>query len=290
MPVVVIIATWMMYNYRVEHSSFNKGISILICGDSHTESSINDSILLHSINISNSSEHYLYTYSILNHILKHNTQIKTIILGCSFHSFHQNYDSYLFEEEKAQGMYLRYLPLLDAEFITKIAFKNGSGIVKSASTLYDKMFTSIIHHSTSYQDYPFTGRYYKSSKSNLNDTTINTSVKRHYYKENGEEQGFSAYQKYYLNKIVDLCQQQKVRLVIINTPLNKAYYAKIPEKFIKDYYAYISSIHQRIAFLDFHSLEFDNKCYGDGDHLNALGARVFSIKVDSALNVLQLGQ
>ena len=81
-----------------------------------------------------------------------------------------------------------------------------------------------------------------------------------------------------------------MRLVIINTPLSKAYYSKIPEKFITDYYVYISSIHQRIAFLDFHSLDFENKCYGDGDHLNSLGAGVFSVKVDSALNVLQGGK
>lgn len=282
-PIVFVLGSWLVYKLKIDNLKFKKDTSIIICGDSHTESGINDSILKNAINISNSSEQYLYTHSVIRQLLKNNSQIRTIILGCGFHSFAKSHDKYMFENNEAQDMYSRYFPMLDYESMSKIASSNSSGILRSFIKTYGRMAKAILTNSKSYLDYPFIGRYYKSDRSNLNDSLVTAAIKRHYYNDNGEEQGFSDFQQFYLNKIVELCMKNNVRLILINTPISDNYYKRIPKKFISNYYNTLSSLNEKIDFWDFHSLHFENACFGDGDHLNAIGAKTLTIKIDSIL-------
>ncbi|MEO5941803.1 MAG: hypothetical protein ABIP30_10505 [Ferruginibacter sp.] len=283
-PSFIIFGSWLIYKQRIDTLKFKKNISILVCGDSHTECGINDSILKNAVNISNSSEHFLYTFNVLNHLLRNNQQIKTVILGCSFHSF-DGYDNILFEGDRAQSMYARYFPILDFESMASIMHRNASGIFKSGINMYGKMAISIIKDSKFYEDYPFIGTYYKSDNSNLNDSTVITAIRRHYYQENGKLQEFSNYQKLYFSKIVELCIKNNVKLIIINTPISNNYLKRVPHKFILNYYSTISHLDNRISFWDFHSLDLENKFFGDGDHLNSNGAKILTLKIDSMMNL-----
>ena len=96
--ILFIISTIFVYKQKLQKCQFNKNISTVICGDSHPMSAINDNILKNSINISNDSQHYIYTYNVLKIVVKNNPQIKTVILGSSFHSFGE-YDKVIFLTE-----------------------------------------------------------------------------------------------------------------------------------------------------------------------------------------------
>ena len=148
-----------------------------------------------SINISNHSQHYIYTYNVLKTVLQNNPHIKTVILGSSFHSFNE-FDNIIFDDDIAIPDYKTFFPILDYESASIIISNNFLSFIKSSEGIIKSMFKSTISNDNSYQSYPFIGYYYKSMNSCLNDSTVTTAINRHYYQLNGKEQGFSHYKIY----------------------------------------------------------------------------------------------
>ena len=83
----------------------------------------------------------------------------------------------------------------------------------------------------------------------------------------------------YLKKIVALCKTNKIKLVLINPPITRDYFKKIPPKFISNYYTTIAELKGNVEFWDFHSLALEKKCYGDADHINSYGAKILTQKI-----------
>jgi hypothetical protein len=273
-----------IYKQKLDSVNFDTNVSTVICGDSHTMSAVDDGLLKNAINISNHSQHYLYTYNVLRIVLNNNPQIKTVILGSSFHSFGE-YDRIILNNDEASEFYPNFFPTLDYESATLIASKNFLSVLKSSSRMVKSMTRSIIKNYHSYRGFPFIGFYYKSQNSNLTDSTVITAIKRHYYLPDGKEQGLSNYQNKYLDKIGMLCRAGGVRLIIINTPVSDSYFRKIPKKFIENYYSTISNLNQNVDFWDFHALHLGDESFGDGDHLNTIGAKTLTLKIDSILQI-----
>ena len=65
---------------------------ILFMGASHIERGIDDSLLKSAINLSNSSERYLFTYLKLKYFLRDNKQIDTVFLQCAPTDLWENAD------------------------------------------------------------------------------------------------------------------------------------------------------------------------------------------------------
>ena len=83
-----------------------------------------------------------------------------------------------------------------------------------------------------------------------------------------------------------MCAKKNVKLYLINTPISNDYFKKIPEKFIIKYYNTIQKIGDKAILIDFHDLKLKNYCYGDGDHINAYGAKILSLKLDNIYSKL----
>src|SRR6266545_1841324 len=64
----------------------NSDVHGLIIGDSHTMTSLNPGMLPSFVNFSQMVESYFYTYYKLKHLLEKNPQIKTVVLGYSYHN------------------------------------------------------------------------------------------------------------------------------------------------------------------------------------------------------------
>ena len=77
---------------RISNTFLSNEVSILISGDSHIVTSINDSIIHHSLNIANHGEQYLFTYNKLLKILHQNPHINTVYIGRSYHNFSNAFD------------------------------------------------------------------------------------------------------------------------------------------------------------------------------------------------------
>ena len=71
------------------------------------------------------------TYNVIRTLVNSNPQIKTVILGYSYHSLSEIYDDVVYKEEGRGDFYSTYLPILDKESIILLANHNFNGIVKS---------------------------------------------------------------------------------------------------------------------------------------------------------------
>lgn len=279
--IILLILSLFFGYYRVFiiKLKLDKNISIIVAGDSHTQSAVNDSILNHSVNVSQSSEPYIYTYSIIKFLIKNNPQINTVIVGYSFNNLTESYNEVIFEEEWTKLNYPKYLPILDTESYWLLIARNAIGILKSLPNICSATM-KVMFKPVEISVFPFLGHYYGSPHSNLNDSTINVAIKRHYLKESGHQE-LSDIQVKYLRKIVQFCNHRQVKVILLNTPVNRKYFDKIPAKFIRKYYSIAKELEQQTIFIDLHDYHLADSCFGDGDHLNMYGAEILSRELDS---------
>lgn len=277
--VIISFNLFVIFNYKVNNISLDESKIIIIAGDSHTQHALNDSIIENSINISNPGEHFLYTYNILNRLLISNDHIQQVILGVSFHSFSSFQDEKIKEPDKTIRFFPKYYPILNYKSLKDVSFIKKNEIHGVIKHVLSVIFSSKINK------YPFIGGYSKTDSNNLSEAIINRSIERHYFTDLGKQQHYSDYQKEYLEKVVELCQDKGIQLIFINTPIHNNYYKKIPDKFIANYYLTISNLgSNNNRFIDLHSLKLDEKFYIDGDHTNSFGARKTSLVVNKMIN------
>jgi hypothetical protein len=112
---------------------------------------------------------------------------------------------------------------------------------------------------------------------------IDRAIWRHFV-FNPDNTEFSNIQEDYLKQIVGFCSQKHLKIILLNTPICKAYYDSIPVKFINKFYSVVNELKQQAVLFDFHALDMEERNYGDADHLNSLGAKVFTMKLDSLLS------
>jgi len=271
---------FMLSYQHVSKLKLDNDIHTIICGDSHTQTALNDSIIPNSLNIAHSSEHYLYTYNVLKLLLRNNRQIRTVILGFSYHNLSSFYDDYLFDEDKTQYMYPRYFTVLDAEAMSLLVSNNFGGFLTDLKNTYHGVYRHI--NARELLDYSFIGWFYQSDRNYKNDSTVSRAIKEHYFNDDQSMQGFSAFQLIYLDRIIELCRLHDVRLILINSPLSKEYRARVPEEFIDRFNEFAKSHDQQL--LDYHDFEVPERCWGDGDHLNSSGAKIFSAYIVESMH------
>ncbi|WP_282039813.1 hypothetical protein [Saccharicrinis aurantiacus] len=285
-PLIFVCTLIMITRYQAQKITVGNSTQIIIAGDSHTETGLNDEIIKNSLNIAQSSELFIYTYSKIKAIINNNPQINKVILGVSFHSFAKEYDRFLENPDRTKGMFPRYFTVMDINSCLDIPQITLNGAYKIIRSLIDFPFSA-----NSIQEYSFIGKYYKSSKNNLNDSTINIAIQRHYFYPdyNKETSLYSDYQQKYLINIVEYCENNNIDLVLVNTPISPGYMERIPKNYISNYYSLINTIKDKVHFYDFHALEMPQECYGDGDHLNSKGAEKLSLIFNKIMNApLQL--
>jgi lysophospholipase L1-like esterase len=84
---------------------------------------------------------------------------------------------------------------------------------------------------------------------------------------------FSSTNILYLNKIISLCKEKQVALILVNTPLHPYYLSAVPEKFKSRYHTIIQQ--SGLPYIDFSEYQFSDSMFmPDGDHVSARGAAV----------------
>jgi hypothetical protein len=77
----------------------------------------------------------------------------------------------------------------------------------------------------------------------------------------------------YLEKIVEFCQQKKVKIIFYRTPVHPILFNEYDEQKFQNLR---KQKFAQIPFLDFHDFKLNTDEMGDFDHLNYKGARKFS--------------
>jgi len=256
-----------------------KGTTILIAGDSHPQTSVNPVFLPHAENISSSAENYFYTFYKLKHFLAKNPQVTKVVLGFSWHNFPQNYqESFFFDSHSNVENY--YL-LLDEE---------GKSVVKSWSSSYlvpwlrytvglpvklyqDQVLLSKLSGIDLSRDkIYFWGSHKLTAKSVISENMTNEKLRAYF----GDGLCTSStIMVEYLNKIMKLCSDLNITVVLLNAPVHKDYRYGVPAQAIKSFESIKSNVLTRYnnsLYVDYSDFRLPTNYYYDCDHLNMYGS------------------
>ncbi|MDD3356846.1 MAG: hypothetical protein PHP72_08035 [Dysgonamonadaceae bacterium] len=266
--IVILISLLIMFLFatglKAKSYKINSDITKLYMGDSHVRYAVNENLLKHSLNLGNSSESLYFSYFKLRQTVKNNPNIQELNLGFSCHNISEYYDDYIFGKysNSVTPNYFYILPFDEQLKMMKRDFKQvlprlvhvlKSGINSwfNKNTFeggYDNLFTDVMPVKASM------------------DERLNLQ-----YYSNGTLHSFSSLNLIYLDKIVKLCKEKNVNLIVINTPMHPYYQAKVPKKFVEKYNSIVSS--KNLKVMDLTRLELPENCYQpDGDLVLEEGA------------------
>jgi hypothetical protein len=291
---IISLSAILYYNIKDKYFINNNlqlksGVTTLIIGDSHAETTFDDSIIPHSQNIAFHAEHFLFTYFKLKKVLEANPQIKKIIISYGPHNISKGADVTLFSMDRTSRSFARYFMLLNREAVWdiyspsqnwRINYLKWKYYIPFQLKLEAKLISKLVQGKfIKLKDFPFIGKFYASSKHVFAD--VNTPIQGHYYNK-GELLKKSDLAIKYLYKIADLCEENNVKIILINTPVHKKYHELIP-KYFSDYYTVLTSKiinkYNNIEFIDYSQYHLPDEYFGDYHHVNVKGAEVISRKL-----------
>ncbi|MDR1581941.1 MAG: hypothetical protein LBS55_01570, partial [Prevotellaceae bacterium] len=237
---------------------------ILILGDSHTQSAINDDIYQRAANVAQYSAMHLYSYCKLKKFLNENRHIDTVLLSFHYGTLRSGVEN-RWENSTFQKVPL-YLTLFSWEDIDVFSSKKKNLLKSVFHPPYMLVLKFVIKGGRiSYKDLDI-GGYSWSNRNRLQEDIAIQQEKQ------TEEEGIWFYQKEYLLKIVDLCKSRNIELILINTPTYKPEIYGDLDKLNDFHNAYLPEI----KYWDYSAFPLPDDCYGDIGHLNYKGAEIFS--------------
>jgi hypothetical protein len=245
-------------NYKIPNTT-----RTIFVGDSHVQQCVNDSIVPNALNIAQSAEPYYFTYFKLDRLLVSNTSIKKIYLGYSYHNLSDYYDDFVFGTY-SKDIIPRYFYILPNNQKLNVIRNNANNI--------GTLLINILRNGVSSS---FFGSYQSEfTKTAASKTAMDKRLKLQFYKSDTLS-SFSAFNLLYLDKIVNLCKEKNIELILLNTPLNDYYKSKIPAQYIAEYNRISKKYNFKI--INFESLIFEDDCFiPDGDHVSLKGAIIAS--------------
>lgn len=257
----------------------------LIVGHSQAEEAFDDGLIKNVKNLSLSGESIFYTYFKINEVLKSNSNIKNIFMSFTNHQITEDYDrTTIWDDNHINKFYQKYSAFMDFRDY-EILFKNNPiGVLKAQPyTTRKYLFFVLKNRKTIYDDY-LIGNFNKLKESKL-DSILKS--KRKMRKLDSTNFKHSKYSLDYLDKIIKLCKNKKVKLFLIRTPVHKSWdelsYENSFQEMVKGKYS-------ETNFLDFKNFPLSNKEYIDESHLNQYGAKKFSLFFNKLLEKGLLGK
>jgi hypothetical protein len=244
----------------------NMEISLLVLGDSHSQNGINfENKLDSTLNLSNSAESYYFSEQKLQYFITNNIRLKKVLLAVGPHSFTKSIDSlWLFDKLNFIEKSRTYWSLMDIksmpEFINKVNFSFFTFFELVPELFYQSFYT--IERSLVLNKPPFIGGFTE----NTNSIKIVKKDKISHTEVSNKDSSLSEIQLFYLNKIIRECNENKIELILVNTPLFEG--GKIE---------YLSKLNGTYEIIDYGDLfKRNSSLFADYVHLNGKGAEIFS--------------
>jgi hypothetical protein len=248
----------------------NDDKNILILGDSHTECAINDSIWNNSINLSESGSTYFFSRIKLRTILETNKNIDTLLLSFHFGSLDkENESNFTFNESYLMERLPKFIPFFSNDDIR--FYLKKSEFVKALLRVpihYFKYLLNGIFNNDYSIKYMKIGAFSKSDREKL-EQDIETRKKNSTIQKKINQ---SIIEKEMLNDISNICVLNKVKLILINTPIYNA--GKYTDTSF--YYKFKIENAKKFNFVDMSNKSIPQNGFGDISHLNQNGASIFT--------------
>ncbi len=263
---LVILCFYIFHKIKI-NSTLNviRKNSYLIMGDSQMQRLSENNFSAKTFNFSSTAEPYYITYNKLKKILNsEHINLELILIGVSTHNFSPIYEK-MFDFSSIEGLsflnnHTYYLNLWD-DFIPFSCF------------IKKDFYQGLIMG-------PLQNKIVKSSKSYPSKEVIKKSLKMHYFRE--ETNSKINIQQKYLQKIVDLCMSNQIKLLFITMPVHEYYKANIPLEYKEELRHVLESF--EIVNFNFMNLHTPDSLFSDGHHLNINGATHYSRLINDSIN------
>lgn len=241
--------------------------NIAFLGSSHIEYAINDTIIKNSFNFGRSAERAEFIYCKLKLLKRYNPQLDTVIIG---------FDNYLLTNPSDTSSYSKLLSpyFYNTYTITDLGkiFNSGWGCIEShISQPYNwlKLFDIIKSHFKT--DFNASNMDGLGGYSYLTRDKLDEDIKRRKLSKNNQKSKYDNLSIYFLSETIKYCNKMNITVILLHTPIHNKL---ISEDNI--YWNFYSENYSHLKFYDFRTLNLPDSCFGDLDHLNYKGAKVFS--------------
>lgn len=251
-------------NFKLEDT-----ITKVILGHSHTECDLDDSLIPNVKNLSQGGEAYFYTYQKAKKLLAENKNIKTLYISFSNNQISKEMDRWTFDDIHINNGFPKYSSQIKGKDYRFLLNKNLMEVLKAENkaVLYNgkALFSrrDIVN-----SDW---GGYLKIKQAKV-DSLIKTDLIQKTKRLKWGD--ISMTNIIYLQKIINLCDAQKVKPVLIRMPLYPDYFKSLDET---TYQTVRKKYFRDVEFHDFHDFPLDISEYRDYHHLNYKGAPKFSL-------------
>ena len=265
--IITILSVQFLYLYYKNHDNVVKiNTKNIIIGDSNTRWSMDDKIIKGYSNFSTGGETYLFAETKLNILTKHN-KIDTLILSFSPHNIINN----MWWNDNELGNPLDYRM---SSFFQDFTLENHIDFINNIPKNYVNALTSIgkskIDNIISFKSNENSLSRFGSYIPNPENETQHP-IEPYKYKK----PIITNIETKYLQKIIRLCKEKKIKLILIQPPKN--YLRKDYKNYDhKEFYDYYDQYLKDIDFLDFSKLELPPHAYWDINHVDIVGAKYFS--------------
>lgn len=252
---------------RIKEYKNKLNAETIIIGDSQVRFAIVDTLLRSSINMGNNSETLFLSYYKIKTLLKDNKITKNIILGMGYHTFSTMYDAG-YNGIQSIDVLPNYVNIIPINDIINLFENKPRYALHNFVEINEKSIRKVIQPG---ENLNFIGGYHNSSETKTaNKDVIEKRVKHHFYEKN-QKRKISNNQVDYFEKIIKICNEYNVKLIIMRLPINLMYLNKVPMEFINFYKGIINKYN--LSLIDFEGITLENNDFlPDGDHVNQKGA------------------
>jgi hypothetical protein len=245
----------------------------IIAGHSHPECAFNDSIIVGFKNIAQSGESYYYTYFKLKKYLDQNPSIETIFIEFTNNQIISEMDNWIWDDKHLSSRYTIYSSFISLNNQFFLIKNNPNGYLNSLSNSNRSKLSTIIRI-----DYDYSNKLggYKYLVLDKIDSILNNTIKINFNNDLTSPENsikISETNLLYLKKIIELIKFNRKNIFLIRSPQHSKLIMPKDEITFKNI---LSNRFNNIEYLDFSRFPLSNSEFGDLEHLNYKGAKIFS--------------
>lgn len=252
------------FNFELEGSP-----EYIVVGHSHPESAFNDSLIPAFKNISQSGEAYFYNYFKIREIIKQNPSIRVVFIEFTNNQITDEMDKWTWGDKYMSYRYPLYTSFMGSSDKFLLFRHNPMDYIRTISPAIEKKLGRVISRNLAYSN-EF-GGYVFINEAKVDSLLANMPK----YPENQSVKfpDISETNLIYLSRLIQFCEDQGKRVILIRSPLHLMYEGYWNEEQYKEI---LKSRFSDVEYVDFSKLPFPNSDYRDFEHLNGKGSIVFS--------------
>jgi hypothetical protein len=268
---ILIVYLYKWNKVRNIENKIAESYTTIIMGDSQMRRFSSYNFSDSTFNYATSAEHSYFTFLKLEGLLSHTrNKINTVIIGVMPFHFTSYFDEYA-NVSHPQGnsslkRYIFYINPFKNDFFSISNLPQGKSIVSS-------IFTKDA----------FDWGYFASSSKNPDASIIDKTIEGIFDETKDRK---LLIEEFYLEKIVNLCNQKNIRLVFVSPPVHNLYKSKIQSFYWLKLAEFIKR-NNVIEYYNYLDQGVDNEFMTDGVHLNINGGKFYSLKINHNLKSIQ---